>query len=96
VLTAWSGIGTLDRNEAYTSSTSPGEVQALYDDAQTYQTMTNVFIATTATLGAAAVALAIFTDWNAFGGGDESATATLRPTFSAGPNGAVVGLGGDF
>ncbi|HJL15512.1 MAG TPA: hypothetical protein RMH99_07655 [Sandaracinaceae bacterium LLY-WYZ-13_1] len=99
-LTVWAGLETVDRNDLYTNApagTPAGEVQALYDDALTYQTLTNVFIATTATFGAAAVVLAIFTDWDAFGGDDESvADLRLRPLFAATPQGVLGGLGGTF
>lgn len=94
-LMIWAGLETLDRNDVYIASTDRNEIQVLYDEAQTYQTMTNIFLATTATFGVAAVVMAIFTDWNVFDAG-ESATAMLRPTFVAGPNEAVLGLGGDF
>lgn len=95
VLTIWTGLETIALNDAYLLDRNPETVAASYDEALTYQTLTNVLIATSSALGVAAVVLAIFTDWDAFGGGAED-TASLRPIVTAGPSGAMAGVGGSF
>ena len=94
----WSGMETLALNETYTGTTlAEGYDVGLqrYHAANDQQNLTNVFVGVTAALGAAAVALAIFTDWNVFGGGSEG-SAQLAPLFIASTDGALLGLGGSF
>lgn len=94
----WSGLETLALNETYTGTTvAEGYEVGLrrYNAANDQQNLTNAFVGVTAALGAAAVALAIFTDWNAFGGGGEG-SAQVAPLFMASPDGAFLGLGGSF
>lgn len=90
----WSGVETLALNDAYLESSDPATIDQMYQSAASQQLLTNVFIGVTAGLAAIAGVLGIFTDWNAFGGGSES--ASLRPSFFAGPNGAMVGLEGSL
>lgn len=94
----WSGVETLALNDAYEATTAAeGYAVGLdrYNAANDQQLLTNVFIGVTAGLGVAAVALAIFTDWGAFGGGGED-TARLASLLWASQDGARVGLGGSF
>ena len=95
VLTIWAGLETLSLNDRYTSNDDPLTVGDDYDEALTYQTMTNVFIGTTALFAVAAGVLAVFTDWDALGGGS-SDSAALRPVLNAGPTGASLGAEGRF
>ncbi len=90
----WSGIETLSLNDAYLASNDRTTIEAMYSSAESQQLLTNIFIGVTAGLGAIAAALAVFTDWNAFGGGSER--ASLQPTFFAGPDGVQAGLRGSF
>ena len=60
------------------------------------QLLTNVFIVSSAVIGAAAVAMAIITDWGAFGGGSDQAGLQLEPVIALGPEGGLVGLGARF
>lgn len=90
----WAGIDTLQLNDAYLATTDYQSALSAYNAANDRQLLTNVFVGVTAALGAAAVALAIFTDWNAFGGSGE--TAQLAPLFVASSDGAWLGLGGSF
>lgn len=94
-LLIWSGVETLSLNEAYEATTTPGAALTAYAKAMDQQNLTNAFIGITAALGAAAVALAIFTDWSVFGVGGEG-SAQVAPLFMAGPDGAWAGLGGSF
>lgn len=94
-LAIWAGLETLSLNDQYNESQDPTEVQRLYDDASTFQTLTNVFIFSSAGLAAVAVVCAILTDWDALGGGGD-ASASLRPSFGVGPTGGQVGLEGSF
>jgi len=94
-LAVWAGLETLSLNDAYLATTDRAAAQAAYDEASSMQTLANVFIFSAAGLGVAAVALAIFTDWDAFGGGDGE-RVSLRPRFLAGPNGGQLGLEGSF
>ncbi|MFK7987457.1 MAG: tol-pal system YbgF family protein [Sandaracinaceae bacterium] len=95
-LSVWTGLSTLSLNDDYNDQTDVVEARRLYDEASTMQLLTNVFIISAAGLGAAAVVLAIITDWGAFDGDSESASADVRPIFSAGPDGGLIGLGGQF
>ena len=96
-LTIWAGLETLSLNDRYTAETNVAAAEALYDDASSMQLMTNIFIGTTAAFGVAAVALAIITDWGAFGGGaSETASTGIRPLVGVGPQGGSLGLGGQF
>jgi len=94
-LAIWAGLETSSLNDAYTSDTNPATVSAAYDDAASMQTLANVFIFTSAGLAAAAVVLAIFTDWGAFDGGGDS-SASLTPSIAVTPDGGAIGLGGTF
>jgi tetratricopeptide (TPR) repeat protein len=93
-LAVWAGLETLSLNDQYNAATSYDAALALYDDADTFQLLTNVFIASAATFGVAAVVFAIITDWDAFGGGSDSASASLLPTFGVSPDGASLGVMG--
>lgn len=93
-LLIWSGLETVSLNAAYEETTTYNAALTAYAAANDQQLLTNVFIGVTAALGAAAVALAIFTDWDAFGGGEGS--AQLAPLFMASSEGAWLGLGGSF
>ncbi|HEY8429393.1 MAG TPA: tetratricopeptide repeat protein [Sandaracinaceae bacterium] len=90
----WSGLETIALNDAYLANDDPNTVADAFAAAESQQVLTNVFIGVTAGLGAIAVALAVFTDWNAFDGG--SSAARLRPFFYAGTDRVVGGLGGSF
>ena len=96
-LAIWSGLATVSLNDRYMATNDPAMVAQAYDDAQGMQTLANIFIFSSAGLGVAAVVLAIFTDWNAFGGGAEaSASLQLRPSLAFDSGGAHVGLEGSF
>lgn len=95
-VTIWAGLETLSLNDEYLAESDAGNAEMLYEDASTMQLLTNVFIGTTAAFGVAAVALAIITDWNAFGGSGDSAGVSIAPRFAFGPDGASLGLGGTF
>lgn len=94
-LAIFAGLETLSLNDAYLMTNDAAAAQLAYDEASSMQTLANVFLFSAAGLGAAAVVLAVLTDWDAFGGG-ESDRASLRPLFMAGPNGGQLGLGGSF
>jgi len=64
----WSGLDTVDKNDAYESAADQVEARPLRDDALSAQRRTNGLIAATAVVGAATVVLAFFTD---FGGDDD-------------------------
>lgn len=91
----WSGVETLSLNDAYNGDNNPATVDASYHRALDQQTLTNVFIGVTGALGAAAIALIFFTDWNALTG-ESSGSASIRPLFQAGPSGAWLGIGASF
>jgi len=74
-LAVWTGLETLSLDDDYENSNDLVEAERLYNDANTFQTVTNVLIFTSAGLAAGAVVLAILTDWDALGGGDDDATA---------------------
>lgn len=95
-LAIWSGLETVSLNDAYMANTNPATVAQAYSDAESMQTLANVFIFTSAGLGVAAVVFAILTDWNAFGGGGESSAAGVRPSLALDGNGARLGLEGSF
>lgn len=95
-LAIWTGLETMSLNDQYNAATTYDAALGLYNDADTYQLMTNIFIGTAATFGVAAAVFAIITDWDAFGGGSDSASASLVPTFGASPNGASLGVAGQF
>ncbi len=95
-LAIWTGLTTLSLNQDYQDSTNVTDAQRLYDDASTYQLLTNVFLFSSAGLAAVAVVLAILTDWDALGGGGDSSSAALRPSFGVGPTGGSLGLEGSF
>jgi tetratricopeptide (TPR) repeat protein len=91
----WSGLETLSLNDAYNATTTYGSALTAHSRALDQQLLTNVFIGVTDALGAAAAALAIFTDWSVFGGGSEG-SAQVAPLFGASTDGAWLGLGGSF
>ena len=95
-VTIWAGLETMSLNDQYLAATTPQTAEPLYEDASTMQLLTNVFIGTTAAFGVAAVALAIITDWNAFGGSSDRAGVSIAPRFAFGPDGVSLGLGGSF
>ncbi|MBX3268640.1 MAG: hypothetical protein KF729_00170 [Sandaracinaceae bacterium] len=94
-LAIWSGLETSALNDRYRATSDPAMVGQAYSDAESMQTLANVFIFSSAGLAAVAVVLAIFTDWDAFGGGSGSA-ARVRPTFAADVTGGRIGLEGSF
>jgi hypothetical protein len=100
--TTYFGLDTLDGVDAYEDAVAAGDrarAQALLDDGEKKETLTNALIGTTAGLGALSIVLAIVTDWD---GDEESATtasrrvqglaATVAPT----TGGASVVVGGRF
>ncbi len=91
----WSGVETLSLNDHYLTDNNRNSVERSYNAANDQQLLTNVFIGVTAALGVAAVALAVFTDWNAFGGGSGE-HARVRPLFMAGAGAGWVGLEGEL
>lgn len=95
-LAIWSGLETVSLNDTYMNDNDPATVAQAYDDAQGMQTLANIFIFSSAGLGVAAVVLAIFTDWDAFGGGSDSAALQLRPSLAVDSGGAHLGLEGRF
>ena len=95
-LSVWAGLEALSANDTYEESMDVNAIQGLYDDAVSAQTLANVFIFSSAGLAAVAVVLAILTDWDALGGGDDASAARLRPSVAAGPNGGLLGLEGSF
>ncbi|MCB9592336.1 MAG: hypothetical protein H6719_06360 [Sandaracinaceae bacterium] len=94
-LAIWAGLETGSLNDAYEADTNPATVAQSYSDAESMQTLANIFIFTSAGLGVAAVVFAILTDWNAFDGGSSSASA-VRPALAVDGNGARLGLEGSF
>lgn len=95
-LAVWAGLEATSANDTYLASQDPTAIQGLYDDAVSAQLLANIFIFSSAGLAAVAVVLAILTDWDAFGGGDDASAATVRPAMAAGPNGGLLGLEGSF
>jgi len=95
-LSVWAGLETRSLNDAYEADTNPATVADAYDEANSMQTLTNVFIFSSAGLAAVAVVLAILTDWEAFDGGGDSSASRLTPSIAITPNGGSVGLGGTF
>lgn len=94
-LAIWAGLETSSLNDAYTNDTNPVTVGDSYDEANSMQTLANVFIFSSIGLATTAVVLAIFTDWGAFDGGGDS-SASLTPSIAVTPNGGAIGLGGTF
>ena len=90
-LAIWTGLETLSLNDRYQAATDYNTALALYNDAETFQLMTNIFIFTAGGLGAAAVVFAIITDWSALTGGSSTASG-VRPTFGLGS----IGMTGRF
>ena len=90
-LAVWTGLETISLNDRYNAATDYNDALALYNDADTFQLLTNIFIFSAGGLGAAAVVFAVLTDWSVFTGGSGSAS-NLRPTFGLGS----VGLEGSF
>lgn len=78
----WSGVDTLAARDAYIDQPS----EQGYLDGVGLQTRTNVLIATTATLGAAALLTAVFTDWR--GGRAPAVSAAVAPL----PGGVGFGM----
>jgi tetratricopeptide (TPR) repeat protein len=91
----WSGLETMSLNDFYNEAQTRAEAEARFGPANDQQVLTNAFIAVTGVLAAATVVCLIFTDWNAFGGG-ESAGNSVRPVVLAGPGGALLGLESTF
>jgi hypothetical protein len=56
-----SGLGALDAGDRFYSN---GRTRALYDTADGLELQTNILIVSAATVGAVAIILAIFTDWD--------------------------------
>lgn len=94
-LSVWAGLETIALNDTYLENNDPATVAQDFDEAESMQTLANIFIFTSAGLGLAAVVLAILTDWDAFGGGG-SDSAALRPSVAVGSSGGVLGLEGSF
>ena len=91
-LIVWSGLdasGQGDDLKNFNSGTA-ADAQDLYDGAQGAEVRTNALIGVAAGLGAAAVVLAIFTDWDALTGGDDESA----PTASVGidPRGGATAM----
>ena len=78
----WSGVDTLGARDRYVASPS----ERAYLDGVGLQTRTNALIATTATLAAAAVLTAVFTEWRG------ARTAQLGAAVTPLPGGAMVGM----
>lgn len=95
-LSVWAGLEATSANDTYLASQDRTAIQGLYDDAVSAQLLANIFIFSSAGLAAVAVVLAILTDWDALGGGDDASAATVRPAMAAGPNGGLLGLEGSF
>jgi len=93
-LLVWSGIDTQAGVDAYEANPTLDA----YEEGHKKERRTNILIGTTAGVGAVAVVLAIFTDWN--GNDDEAPTARrvqdLTATVSPTVGGAEVLLGGRF
>lgn len=91
----WSGVDTLNGVSAYEANPT----LAAYNEGHDKERRTNILVGTTAGVGAAAVVIAIFTDWD---GDDEEAAPTSRrvqaltATVSPTVGGAEVLLGGRF
>jgi tetratricopeptide (TPR) repeat protein len=93
-LSIWTGLETVSLNDDYLTATDYNSALALYNDAETYQILTNVFIFSAGIFGVAAVVFAVITDWGQLTGSAEA--GELRPTLAADPNGGQVGLTGWF
>jgi hypothetical protein len=78
----WSGVDTLGARDRYVAAPS----ERAYLDGVGLQTRTNVLIATTATLAAAAALTAVFTEWS--GGRTAQLGAAVTPL----PGGAMIGM----
>jgi tetratricopeptide (TPR) repeat protein len=94
----WSGLETMSLRDSYMESDDYEEARGFYDDAQTFQTVTNVLIFSSAALGAAAIVMLFFTDW---GGGPSSteeapAEASVIPMLTADRDGVLLGASGRF
>lgn len=87
------GILTKNKNKEYLADEDPATVQASYDAALSLQTITNVLFISAGVLGAAAVVMAIFTDW---GGSKDKAPEPAGPQVSFGPNHLTLGYQGSF
>ncbi|MFO0630026.1 MAG: hypothetical protein U0325_30985 [Polyangiales bacterium] len=79
---SWSGVDTLGARDRYVAAPS----ERAYLDGVGMQTRTNVLIATTATLAAAAALTAVFTEWS--GGRTAQVGAAVTPL----PGGMLVGM----
>ena len=93
-LVLWSGLDAQSLDDDYVEyATGAGatfdEAKARLDDVQAAETRTNVLIGLAAGLGATAVVLAIFTDWD----GEEEPTL---PSVALGPDGFSLGARGRF
>ncbi|MBZ0121842.1 MAG: tetratricopeptide repeat protein [Sandaracinaceae bacterium] len=89
-LTIWTGLETLSLDSAYRAESDYDRALALYNDANTFQALTNVLWISSAVFAAGAVAMLFFTDWGAFGGGSDRQVSFL-PTFIVTPQGAALG-----
>ncbi|MBX3246417.1 MAG: tetratricopeptide repeat protein [Myxococcales bacterium] len=89
-LVLWSGLDAVSRNDDYEAYVARddavrGQGQSLYDDVRSAEVRTNVLIGVAGGLAAAAVVLAIFSDWS-FGSGSTTAS------FGVGPRAAHAGV----
>lgn len=98
VLTVVFGLITNNKNDTYVEATQQPDAtfestDPLFQDARTFQLLTNISWISAAAFGAASLVLAFFTDWDALGGGGDEAGAQAGwvPDIGAGPNGVQLG-----
>lgn len=97
------GLLTVDANNTYTQAAeAPGarfaDVEPLYQEADSLQLWTNVFLITSGVAAIGGAVLAFFTDWEAFSSSEETSAqaASARPWLLATPGGAGAGISGHF
>lgn len=90
-ITIWSGIDVLNAAADYRADPT----HARYDDGVGRELRTNVLIAATGVLAAAALVTVFFTDWDDVAPGPDDAL-TLRPSFYATPEGGGAMITGRF
>jgi hypothetical protein len=85
----WSGLDVLDKHDEYEAAPT----REKFEDGQDRERRTNILIGVTAAAGAATLAVALFgTNWS----GGESDDERAAIGFSAGPDGAMMEVGGSF